>query len=56
MLLCAFETKEKVLGGVVSKAETKGQWILDPFCILILGSIVKTSKHWGNLIFENSGF
>ena len=43
-------------GQDLKKAETKGQWILDPFCILILGSIVKTSKHWGNLIFENSGF
>ena len=38
------------------KAETKAQWILDPFYIPILGSCVKTSKHWGNLIFENSGF
>ena len=33
------------------KAETNGQYIWNPFCILILGSIVKSSKQWGNLIF-----
>ena len=29
---------------------------IGPFCILILGSIVKTSKHRENLIFESSSF
>ena len=37
------------------KAQTNGQ-CQDPFCILILKGIVKTSKHGGNLIFENFGF
>ena len=36
---------------VLKKAETNGQCIRAKFCILILGSIVKTLKHWGNLIF-----
>ena len=36
---------------VLKKAETNGQCIRATFCILILGSIVKTLKHWGNLIF-----
>ena len=33
----------------LKKTGTNGQCILGPICILILGGIVKTSKHWVNL-------